>query len=94
MQTLPKQYPLAPKVKWAGIGAYLAGVVSLALVNAFTGDENRLLIEVLPDVVEPFVLPIVPAAVAAIAGYWAKHQYRSGEAAPRAETFEARTDEF
>lgn len=68
--------PLEPKVKWATIGSYLAGVVTLALVNAFTGNDNALLIEALPDVVEPFLLPIVPAGVAAIAGYFAKHQWR------------------
>jgi hypothetical protein len=70
---------MEPKVKWAGIGAYLAGVVVLALVNAFTGDDNALLIEALPDVVEPFILPAIPAVVAAISGYFAKHQWRSAE---------------
>lgn len=70
---------MEPKVKWAGIGAYVAGVVVLAIVNAFTGDNNALLIDSLPDVIEPFVLPVVPAVVAAISGYFAKHQYRVGE---------------
>lgn len=70
---------VAPKVKWAGIGAYLAGVVSLSLVNAFTDNDNQLLIEALPDIVEPFLLPAVPAIVAAIAGYFAKHQWRQAE---------------
>lgn len=68
-----------PKVKWAGIGAYLAGVVSLGLVAAFTQDNNALLIEVMPDALEAFLLPMVPAAVAAISGYFAKHQWRKGE---------------
>ncbi len=65
-----------PKVFWATLGSYLSGVVVLALVNAFTGNENQLLIDVLPDVIEPFVLPIVPAGVAAISGYFARHQWR------------------
>lgn len=68
-----------PKVKWATIGTYLSGVIVLALVNAFTGNENALLIETLPDAVEPFVLPAVPAIVAAISGYFAKHQWRRAE---------------
>lgn len=72
-----------PKVKWATLGAYLSGVVALALVNAFTGDDNALLIEVIPDMVEPFILPVVPAAVAAISGFFAKHQWRQAEVSPR-----------
>ena len=64
------------KVKAATIGAYLGGVAILALVNAFTGNDNELLLATLPDVVEPFVLPIVPAVVTAIAGWAAKHTPR------------------
>lgn len=68
-----------PKVKWPAIAIYVSGVVVLALVNAFTGDDNALLIETLPDVVEPFVLPIVPVVVQMVTGYFSQHQWRTPE---------------
>lgn len=64
------------KVKAAAIASYLGGVVILALVNAFTGNDNQLLLDTLPDAIEPFVLPVVPAVVTAIAGWAAKHTPR------------------
>jgi hypothetical protein len=72
---------VAPKVKWGAVGAYLSGVVALSLVNAFTGDDNQLLLAALPDTVEPFLLPVVPAVVSAISGYLARHQWRDSEVA-------------
>lgn len=70
---------LEPKVKAQAIVAYLGGVVLLALVNAFTGNDNQLLIDSLPDIVEPFVLPLVPTLVGLAAGWAARHQWRSAE---------------
>ncbi len=67
---------VAPKVAWATAGSYVAGVVGLALVNAFTANENQLLIDALPDVLEAFVLPVIPAVVAFLGGYSARHQWR------------------
>lgn len=64
------------KVWWATAGAYVAGVVALAIVNAVTGDDNALLLAALPDAIEPFVLPIVPAVVSFITGWAAKHTPR------------------
>jgi len=64
------------KVKWATIGSYVVGVLGVALVNLLTGNENELLIEALPDAVEAFVLPIVPALSALVFGYQAKHTWR------------------
>jgi hypothetical protein len=70
-----------PKVAWASIGTYIAGVVLLALVNAL--DENTtLLTDAIPDMFEPFLLPLVPALVALVSGFAARHQWR---AAPRAD---------
>lgn len=66
-----------PKVKWATIGTYLLGVVALAIFNGVT--DSTLLVDVMPDWLEPFVLPIVPAIGAAIAGYSANHQWRTSE---------------
>jgi len=72
-------YPIEPKVKWASIAMYLAGVVLMALVAALTGDNNALLLAVLPDPVEIFVIPLVPTLAGLAAGYAAKHQYRDPE---------------
>jgi hypothetical protein len=68
-----------PKVAWPAVGIYLSGVVVLALVNAFTGNDNDLLLAALPDQVEPFVLPLVPVVVQMGVGFFAKHQWRSAE---------------
>jgi hypothetical protein len=70
---------VAPKVTWASLGAYLAGVVLLALVN-LVDEDSTLLTDAIPDMFEPFLLPLVPALVAFAGGYVAKHQWR---AAPR-----------
>lgn len=68
-----------PKVKYPAIALYLGGVVILALINAFTGNDNELLIETLPDMIEPFILPIVPVIIQMVTGYFAKHQWRQAE---------------
>jgi hypothetical protein len=64
------------KVWWATAGAYLAGVVALAVVNAVTAEDNALLLAALPDAIEPFILPVVPAVVAFIGGWAARHTPR------------------
>lgn len=74
---------MEPKVKWGAIGAYLLGLVLLVLINAFTGDDNALLIEALPDYLEPFLLPLVPALASLAAGFSARHQYRNAEVPQR-----------
>jgi hypothetical protein len=79
----PETNKVEPKVWWATVGAWIAGVVGLAIVNAVTDDNNALLIRALPDWLEPFVLPLVPAVVAFIAGFAAKHQWRTSAASPR-----------
>lgn len=68
-----------PKVKYPAIALYVSGVVLLAIVNAFTGDNNALLIEALPDYIEPFILPLVPVLVQMTTGYFSKHQWRKPE---------------
>lgn len=64
-----------PKVAWASLGTYLAGVIGLALVNAFD-EGSTLLTDAIPDMYEPFILPLVPALIALVSGYMAKHQWR------------------
>jgi hypothetical protein len=64
-----------PKVAWATLGSYLAGVVLLALVNALD-ESTTLLSDAIPDMFEPFLMPLVPALIALVSGYMAKHQWR------------------
>jgi hypothetical protein len=66
-----------PKVFWSTVGSYVGGVVALTLVNVFTANQNELLFAALPDPIETFVLPFVPGIVAAVAGFSARHQWRS-----------------
>lgn len=69
-------FPVAPKVKYTSIAMYLLGVVGLALTSAMTAADNQLLIEVLPDPVEVFALPLIPTLVAFVVGFASKHQPR------------------
>jgi hypothetical protein len=64
------------KVWYATAGAYLAGVAALGIVNAVTADDNALLVAALPDALEMFVLPSVPAVVSFISGWVARHTPR------------------
>lgn len=70
-----------PKVAWASLGTYLVGVILLAVVNALD-ESSTLLSDAIPDMFEPFLLPLVPALGAFVSGYVAKHQWR---AAPRSD---------
>jgi hypothetical protein len=64
-----------PKVAWASLASYLAGVIILAVVNAL--DENTtLLTDAVPDMFEPFLMPLMWALPTLLAGYLAKHQWR------------------
>ncbi|KPC65044.1 hypothetical protein, partial [Streptomyces chattanoogensis] len=54
------------KVKAASIASYLGLLALLAILNGVS-DTN--LVAGLPDVVEVLVAPIIPAAVALVAGY-------------------------
>lgn len=72
-------YPIEPKVKWASIAMYVSGALLMALVTLLTDNDNALLLAVLPDPVEIFVLPLVPTLAGLVAGYAAKHQWRHGE---------------
>lgn len=65
-----------PKVAWASIGTYFAGVILLALVNLLDADST-LLTDAIPDMFEPFLLPLLPALVALVSGFLARHQWRT-----------------
>jgi hypothetical protein len=64
------------KVWWGTAGTYLAGVAALAVVNAVTADDNALLVAALPDALEAFVLPSVPAIASFVFAWLAKHTPR------------------
>lgn len=66
--------PIEKKVKAASVIAYLASLAGLAILGAVTDDPS--LISGMPDALEPFVLALVPASSAAIAGWAAPHTPR------------------
>lgn len=72
----PNTNKVEPKVWWATVGSYLAGLVALLVIN-LSDDQTKLLISALPDTIEPLVLPLVPAIVAFAGGYVARHQWRT-----------------
>lgn len=67
--------PIEKKVKAATAVAYLVSVAGLSVLGAVTNDPS--LVSSMPDGLEPFVLALVPAASAAIAGWAAPHTPRS-----------------
>jgi hypothetical protein len=67
--------PIEKKVKLASVVTYLASLAGLAALGAVTDDPS--LISGMPDALEPFVLALVPAASAAVAGWAAPHTPRS-----------------
>ncbi|WP_329592100.1 holin [Streptomyces sp. NBC_01362] len=65
--------PIEAKVKAASAGAFLAGL-AVAVLNAITADSS--LLGPLPSWVQAPLLALVPAALAWLAGYRAKHTVR------------------
>ncbi|MCZ7376557.1 hypothetical protein [Micromonospora sp. WMMC250] len=65
--------PVETKVKVATIFTYLGSLALLAILNGITSTN---LIAGLPDVIEVFVAPMVPAAITLVSGYLAKHTPR------------------
>ncbi|UBU16690.1 hypothetical protein [Nonomuraea gerenzanensis] len=66
--------PVETKVKAMGLTAYLAGVAGMAVLQAVADDPS--MIAVLPDWIEAITLPLVPTALAAVAGFKSKHTPR------------------
>ena len=62
------------KVKAATVATYLVSVAGLAVVNAVESDAS--LLGPLPDALEPFLVALVPALGAFLAGYRARHTPR------------------
>ncbi|MEU2316012.1 holin [Streptomyces albidoflavus] len=66
--------PIETKVKASSVATYLLSLAALAILGAVT--DNPGLVAGLPDVLEPFVLALVPAAASAVAGWAAPHTPR------------------
>ncbi|MFD5111426.1 holin [Streptomyces sp. NPDC058391] len=67
--------PIESKVKAASVVVYLVSLAGLAILNAISSDPS--LISGMPDALEPFVVSLLPASAAAIAGWAAPHTPRS-----------------
>lgn len=67
--------PIETKVKVSSLFTYLASLAGLAILGAVTDDPS--LVSGMPNALEPFVLALVPAAVAAITGWAAPHTPRA-----------------
>lgn len=68
--------PIETKVKASSALTYLASLAGLAILGGVTDDPS--LISGMPDTLEPFVLALLPAGAAAIAGWAAPHTPRPG----------------
>ncbi|QFY09656.1 holin [Nonomuraea phyllanthi] len=66
--------PVETKVKAMTLTAYLSGVAGMAVLQ--TVADNPSMISFLPDWVEAIILPLVPTALAAVAGWKARHTPR------------------
>ncbi|MFB4284834.1 hypothetical protein ACBJ59_56870 [Nonomuraea sp. MTCD27] len=66
--------PVETKVKAMGLVSYLAGVAGMAVLQAVADAPS--LIAWLPDWVEAITLPLLPTALAAVAGFTAQHTPR------------------
>ncbi|MFD3574782.1 holin [Streptomyces sp. NPDC058644] len=68
--------PIETKVKASSVATYLVSLAALAILGGVTDDPS--LISGMPDVLEPFILALIPAATNAVAGWAAPHTPRSG----------------
>ena len=68
--------PVEKKVTAASVATYLGSTGLLAVLTAV--QDNTGLVAGLPDALEPFVLAVVPTAIAFVAGWAAKHSPRTG----------------
>jgi len=66
--------PVEKKVTAASVATYLGSTGLLAVLTAV--QDNTGLVAGLPDALEPFVLAVVPTAIAFVAGWAAKHSPR------------------
>ncbi|MFF5655185.1 holin [[Kitasatospora] papulosa] len=76
MSSAPAPVParIEKKVTAASAFTYLVSLAGLAVLGGVT--DHPSLVSWMPDLLEPFVLSLVPAASAAIAGWAAPHTPR------------------
>lgn len=70
----PVKSPVEKKVTWSAVLAYLGGLAVMAVLNAVATDDG--LISALPAWAESLVVPIVPAVISFVGGWFAKHTPR------------------
>jgi len=68
-----------PKVKMQAIAMYVVSAVLLFLFELATGNDNELLTALLPDYLEVFILPLVPALGGLVVAFYTRHQWRRAE---------------
>lgn len=66
--------PVEKKVTAASVATYLGSTGLLAVLG--TVQDNARLVEWMPDGLSPFVLALVPTAIAFVSGWRAKHTPR------------------
>jgi hypothetical protein len=66
--------PVEAKVKWTSLGGFLGSVGLLAVLQAVDADHS--LIEFWPDWAEAITIPLLPTAIATVAGWKAHHTRR------------------
>lgn len=67
---------IEPKVTAATVGSYVAGFLALFITNLATGSDNELISATIPDWLEAVLYPLLPAVVAFLSSYNARHQWR------------------
>lgn len=70
----PAKRPVEKKVTVGAVLAYLGGLAVMAVLNAVSTDQG--LISALPAWAESLVVPIVPAVISFVGGWFAKHTPR------------------
>ena len=73
-QPAASRQPVERKVKAATVAAYIVSAAALAVVNLVRSDAT--VIAMMPAALEPFVVAILPALAAFLAGYQARHTPR------------------
>jgi hypothetical protein len=68
-----------PKVKMQAIAMYVVSALLLFIFELATGNDNELLVAALPDALEAFVLPLVPAVGGLVVAFYTRHQWRRAE---------------
>jgi hypothetical protein len=65
-----------PKVTWTTAASYIATALGLILNSILSGDPSGIIVAELPAWVEALLLPLLPAVIAFLSGYQARHQWR------------------